>query len=197
MVVNLVLKSMDKYRLAFYTVIIAKIVLSGLFSSGYVSDNFIIFVNWFIQNFQNPWQYFYQNKLGVSFNYPPLMLLVLTPFVWIIDVLAIENVFARNVIFKAPYLMADISILLLLNRLYPEKTRAFFILYFLSPIVIFSTYIISFFDIIPTAICFASMYFLSKQQFKISALFYALAILTKTLILTFSQGPHSTHASKK
>jgi uridine kinase len=183
MIVNFQLNLKDRYKIAFLLVVILKIVISGLFSSGYVNDNFVIFIQWFNYNLGNPWQYFYLNNLGVSFNYPPLMLFILSPFVWLIDILGISSVFLQNIIFKLPYLASDIAILLLLNRLYPEKRKVLFVLYFLSPIVIFSTYVLSLLDIIPTAMLFGSIYYLSKQRFKTSAVFYAFAILIKTHLL--------------
>ena len=100
----------NKFLLISIFAILLKILLAGFFSSDYQEKIFIPFVDYFVNNFENPWQYFYQENREVAFPYPPFMLYILSPFKFIINSLDIHNIFLKNLIFKIPSLALDIAI---------------------------------------------------------------------------------------
>ena len=173
----------NKFLLITIFTVLLKIVLAGFFSSDYQEKIFIPFVDYFINNFENPWQYFYQENREVAFPYPPLMLYILFPFKFIINSLDIYNIFLKNLIFKIPSLLLDITIFACLLKLFPHKKFEVFIIYFLSPIILYSIYVNSQLDLIPIAFLFFAFYLLIKNKFHLSAISMSIAMLCKSNVL--------------
>ena len=55
------------------TILIVKIILMGLFSSEYQDKLFFPFINHFVLNGGDPWNWVYTNNLNYEFPYHPLM----------------------------------------------------------------------------------------------------------------------------
>lgn len=92
----------------------------------------------------------------------------------------IGTIFGDNEsIIKIPLLLADLAILFFLVKIFPHKKQKLILFYFLNPIIIYSIYIHSQLDIIPTALLFGSVYFLLLDKIKISSIFFGLALSTK------------------
>ncbi len=159
--------------------IIGKIILLSLFSSDYQNKLFIPFVRHFITHFDNPWNYFYQNQLGVEFPYHPLMLYILSFFYLPVSLFSIDSVIIQNLIFKLPILLSDIAITIVLYRLFPTKLKSIILFYFISPIILYSSYVHSQLDIIPTALLLISIYLLIKNRLFLSSILIGLALSTK------------------
>ncbi|WP_193311050.1 uridine kinase [Poseidonibacter ostreae] len=109
-----------------------------------------------------------------SFPYHGLMLFLLAPFALLGEIIGMGEI-----LIKIPLLISDVGILFVLLKLFPHKEKNIYMYYFLNPIILYSTYIHSQLDIIPTALLFASVYFLALQRLKISALFLGFALATK------------------
>lgn len=169
-------------RVTFYIVGL-KLILTSFFSSDYQDKLFIPFVEHFLSNLDNPWQYYYQNPVGVEFPYHPLMLYILTICYAPLYFLMEDPGFIANIFFKLPVLLADLLIFKLLQKTFPGKIREIVIFYFASPIIIYASYIHSQLDLIPTAVLFLSIYLLTKNQFLKAALFFGLALSIKLHVL--------------
>ncbi len=166
---------------SFAFVVLAKIILMVLFSSGYMVALFIPFVQHFIGHFDNTWDFFYQTTIQRDqFPYQPLMLYLLGFFCLPLKVLGFENLYLVNFFMKLPTLLSDILIAWLLVRMFPTRVDRVFWYYFLSPIILYACYIHSQLDLIPTAILFAALYYLRKQDAFKSALLTGLALATKS-----------------
>lgn len=151
-----------------------KILLIFSFSSEYSRDLFYPFlISWSFENI-NPWESFYEKNLLDFFPYHGLMLLLLAPFAFL-D----ELVWGGAYLIKIPLLIADLGILFTLLKLFPHKENNIYLYYFFNPIVIYSIYIHSQLDIIPTALLFISIYYLTLQKLRASSLFFGLALATK------------------
>ncbi|MDC1455983.1 hypothetical protein N8351_00280 [Flavobacteriaceae bacterium] len=161
-----------------------KIILLSLFSSEYSESLFIPFVKIFIEGNLNPWQYYFENGLNSdAFPYHPLMLYLLTPSMFLIKFFSIENIIISNLIFKLPLFVADLVILFTFLRLFPLKKKKVFLYYFCNPIIIYAIYIHSQLDIIPMALLFVGIYFLTLDKLKLSSLLIGLALVAKLHIL--------------
>ena len=172
---------MKKY---FYIVVSFKILLLAIFSSGYKDELFTPFLIHFIENNDNPWQYFYESKLNLdSFPYHTLMLYILTPFVALINLLELDNILMTNLIFKLPLFISDLFIYGALINLFPTKRKKVFLFYFCSPIIIYAIYIHSQLDIIPMALLFLGILELTNNRLKISAILIGAALATKFHVL--------------
>ena len=167
----------------FYACLATKILVSLFFSSGYKEIFFMPFLEHFIQNGGNPWNYFYINPVNVEFPYHPLMLYILSFFTYIPITLFDSHWFLTNAFFKLPLILADLTIFWMLIKLFPDNKKDAFLYYFLSPIIIFSTYMHSQLDIIPTAFLFASIYFIYKKKWTVSSIIFSFGLLTKLHII--------------
>lgn len=171
------------YFYPFMAILAAKLIVAGLFSSDYQDKLFIPFTTYFINTLQNPWEHFYRDASGVSFPYQPLMLYIFSPFAWLISAGGIQNVFLVNLIFKLPLIVADYAIFYLMTLFLPGKLRYIILLYLLSPIVLYATYIHAQFDLIPTALLFASVYFVTRSRIGLAGALFGCALLTKIHVL--------------
>ena len=156
------------------SIIFLKILLLVVFTSEYNLYLFKPFVDTFLVDAYNPWQYYVESNKNIdSFPYHGLMLYILAPFAFIGKLIGIET------LIKLPLFFADLSILYILLKLFPHKEQNIYIFYFLNPVLIYAIYIHSQLDIIPTALLFLSVYFLTLEKIRISALFLGMALATK------------------
>lgn len=174
------LKTLNKNKLIILLLFV-KVIILALFTSGYKEELFVPFVKYFLENLKNPWEYYYTNQLENPFPYPAGMLYILTFFQLLSQLIPID--FVKNFIFKLPILISDITILIYLRKLFPEKTKEVLLFYFASPIIIYSGYIHSQLDLIPTAILLVSMYYLVKDRTFLAAILFGLAISTKSHVI--------------
>ncbi len=158
----------------FVNAIILKIILAFLFSSQYSSELFLPFLNSASLVNWNPWQLYYEKGILDAFPYHGVMFLLLVPFAFLGELLG-----SSGFLIKLPLIIADLSILIVLLKLLRNYENRVLFYYFLNPIIIYGTYIHSQLDIIPTALLFASIYFLTVQKIRISSVFFGLAIVTK------------------
>lgn len=162
----------------FISALLFKLVLISLFSSQYSSELFFPFLSSMSLENLNPWQSHYERGLLDSFPYHGLMLLLLVPFAFLGDLIG-----ADDTLLKVPLLIADLAILFVLLKIFVIKHNRVYFFYFLNPIVIYSTYIHSQLDIIPTALMFISVYFLTLKKIRTSALFFGFALATKIHVI--------------
>ena len=169
-------------------VFIVKIVLMGAFSSDYQNNLFMRFVNGFIQqlaagNVVNPYEYFRQEPS--LFPYPPVMLAV-ESVGGFLSLLFGGNLYLSNLFFKLPNLFFDCLGMYYLMRMFPGKRKYIAILYFASPIIIYSAYMHGQLDIIPTTFLIGAIAYLTSPGLRSnnkSILFLAAAIACKFHIL--------------
>lgn len=154
-----------------------KIALSFLFAGKFLKEAFIPFVTYFFQSgFSNPYEFFYSAGAAEAFPYPPFMLYFL----------GFLGGFASNLspfFIRIPLLLADIGILLVLSRLLKGKATKILKYYWLSPVLIYITYIHGQLDVVPIAFLLVSSYFLFKKKNILSALVLGLGIAAKTNLI--------------
>ncbi|MCS7004958.1 MAG: zeta toxin family protein [Cytophagales bacterium] len=163
---------------------IFKILLSTSFASTYLTELFIPFVNYFISSgFENPYTHFYEIGQTEKFPYPAMMLYALVGARSLIP-FSLESLSVLDlVLYRIPLLAADFVILIILLRWLSTQRIWVFILYWLSPIIVYINYLHGQLDIIPTAFLFISLYFLFKHYISASIIFLTLGISSKTHLL--------------
>lgn len=148
---------------------------------------FIPFVNVFLHQGVNPYEYYYQNELLSSFPYPPLMLLIESVGSALLTLLQPASVFFKNFLFKLPLLVFDVLGFAVLRKISEKRVKYVLVLYFLSPINLYATFMHGQLDIIPTVFLLIAVYFLiqgrSIQNLMCFAVFLAMALGTKLHIL--------------
>lgn len=167
----------------FLTIFIVKIIIMGLFSSEYQDKLFYPFINHFVSNGGDPWNWVYINKLHYEFPYHPLMLYFFSIGTVLIKFLHVDNIFIHNVLFKLPTLFADVAIYILLLKTFKNKPINILIFYFLSPIILYASYMHSQLDLLPVAFLFWSVYFLKKNKYYKASLALGMATCIKMNIL--------------
>lgn len=182
---------LHNFHLFIIGITILKIILMGLFSSDYQNKMFMPFVNHFVSSFSegyiNPYEYYYVNNLIPSFPYPPLMLLIESIGGVCVNVFSSASLIIRNIIFKLPNLFFDFWGLYYLMKLFPQRRKYVGVLYFASPIIIYSTYMHGQLDIIPTIFLLGAIYYLTENKIEYKDLKFIVmlsaALLTKLHIL--------------
>lgn len=157
-------KNYQKYlKAAILVGVLFKLLLMGLFSSDYQDQMFIPFVDLFLHG-ENPYQVYYDNGLLPSFPYPPVMLLVECIGGVFVTFISGMPVFLRNLIFKLPILFADLLGLYFLFCISRDKRKYILALYFLSPIILYASYMHGQLDLIPTVFLVGAVYYLSEMN---------------------------------
>ena len=180
-----ILTSIDKYKKQYLIVFLfLKIITLSLFSSEFSSGLFLPFVQIFINEGVNPWQYYFENNLNLdSFPYHGFMLYTFSIPVFIIHLFSIENEVLINFLFKTPLLLADIGIFAVLTTLYKRHYNKILLFYFLNPVIFYAIYVHSQLDIIPMVLLMASLLFLRKDKLWPFSIFLGLALAAKLHIL--------------
>lgn len=156
-------KNYQKYlRASILVGVLFKLLLMGLFSSDYQDRMFIPFVNCFLGG-KNPYQVYYDNALLPSFPYPPVMLLMECIGGVFVTFFGGMPLFLRNLIFKLPLLFVDLLGLYFLLRLSRDKRKYILVLYFLSPIILYASYMHGQLDLIPTVFLLGAVYYLTQM----------------------------------
>ena len=162
---------------AIVVIFFIKLLIALFFTSDFKQLLFVPFVEHFILNLDNSYQYFLNS--AVEFPYPPAMLYILSffhmPYVLIFD----NNILLENLFFKIPIFIADFTILYLLFYLFPSNKKNTILFYFLNPIILYSSYIHSQLDIIPMAFVFSSIVLLLRNKYIFSSIMIGLAISIK------------------
>ncbi|MDE6846946.1 MAG: uridine kinase [Lachnospiraceae bacterium] len=149
-------------KTAVVATVLFKLLLMGLFSSDYQDMMFIPFVKCFLSG-ENPYQYYYDNRLLSSFPYPPVMLFIECIGGILVNLGGTLPVFCRNLFFKLPLLIMDLLGLYYLMRISKSKRKYILVLYFLSPIVLYSSCMHGQLDMIPTVFLIGAIYYLTEM----------------------------------
>lgn len=166
---------------SFAIVVGLKVILMAVFSSGYLNDLFVPFVRHFVENFDNPWDFFFQStSQRDQFPYPPLMLYLEGMACLPLKLLGWHHHVLVNFFMKLPTLVADCVIARLLIAMFPTRINKVFWFYFLSPVIFYACYMHSQLDLIPTAILFSAAFMLRRHSSARSAILMGLALATKT-----------------
>lgn len=167
----------------FILIAIVKIVALGVFSSDFSTLLFQPFLKQFIAGELNPWQFYFENDLGIdAFPYHGLMLIMHSLPALIIDLFSLNGFFG-NLVFKLPLYLADLLLFRTIIKMFPTARNEVVIFYFLNPIVFYAIYVHSQLDIIPTALLVYSIYLLIKDRVLLSSMILGLALATKFHVL--------------
>lgn len=156
----------QRFHIFIFAVIFVKVALMGLFSSDYQNVMFMRFVHGFLgQLFDgrlvNPYEFFRDEPR--LFPYPPLMLAV-ECLGGIPSLFAYSDIFLRNFFFKLPLLLFDCLGMRFLMQMFSERRKYVAILYFSSPIILYSTYMHGQLDIIPTVFLLGAVKCLTAKE---------------------------------
>jgi uridine kinase len=171
------------YRLVERGSFLLKLGLLGLFSSDVSSLLFQPFLSTFVEGNLNPWDYYLEKNLNIdAFPYHGLMLLLHVVPALILKIVP-DIIFLKSFVFKLPLLLSDLLLYITLLKMFPNARKKVIIYYFLNPIIIYSIYIHSQLDIIPTTFLLVSIFVMNKRLVLKSAVLFGLALSTKIHVL--------------
>jgi uridine kinase len=150
-----------------------------------MSSYFYPFLSFFVESgFSNPYTFFLESDNKEAFPYPAGMLFLLAIPQIISSFFDLNQAFAIGVL-KIPLLLADLGILLIVSQWVLNKKHIiyFLILYWLSPVTIFISYIHGQLDVIPIFFLIVSLNLLFKKKYLGSAALIGFSLATKTMIL--------------
>ena len=141
------------------------------------SEFYVPFLNVSLTNFSlDPWrQWILQGGNPLSFPYGYSAWLILAPLTALAKILHLPLYYG----YGFSLLLIDLSLLFFLKNLLPTRERLVILTYWLSPIVIFATYIVGLNDLIPVFLLFLSLFFINEKSWKTAGLFLAASISAK------------------
>lgn len=173
-------------------VVVIKLFLIVFFTSDYQLKLFIPFIqNGLLHTGASAYNFTTDNLSVSPFPYPPVMLLVMQISGILDQIIPINQLWVQNIIYKIPLLIFDVFGLFGLFVLFPKKKRDIVILFFMSPIITYATYMHGQLDIIPIVFLIWSTVFLlvrferipRRSALLISAFIFALATMSKSSVL--------------
>lgn len=114
-----------------------------------------------------------------AFPYGYVMWLAFVPALLVTGLLGLPSEFA----YIATIFLADVGLLVTLFKLVPSKPNFVLAVYWLSPVVIFTSYALGFNDLIPASLLLLAILFLRRNQVFISTAFLVLSISAKLSML--------------
>ena len=178
-------KKINRFKFFIINLIILKILLLAFFSSDYQNILFMKFIGGFISelrqgNIINPYKLYYKEL--TLFPYPPVMFLIELTGGFFSSISS--NLIITNILFKIPNLIFDLLGFYFLIKMFPNKRKYIGILYFSSPIILYSTYMHGQLDIIPTVLLLGSLYYLTiRRNHNIFIIFSICSLASKLHIL--------------
>ena len=169
---------------AFWIGLAIKVVAASLFGSHFVTRWFGPFVAEFVQTGHDPWAVFLARGEPQAFPYGPAMLLGLAAS-WVPGrILGLDpSSHAGLLLLRLPLLAADFTICVLLKRWLKLRARDIVLTYWLSPIVLYATYIHGQLDLLPTALLCLALYLVFERRVIVAAVVFGAALATKGHLL--------------
>ena len=175
---------LNKKNFIFSFSILIKFLAVFLILPGIQDEWFIGFIRESIQNPSlDPWSNYLSNSGDIlAFPYGPIMYLLFIPFSLLFLILGIPfgiEEYSIGIGFRLTILIFDFIGYYLLSKLLVNKEKEIILFYWISPLIFYVSYIYGQLDIVPTTILIIAYYFLYKNKFKLSGIFFGLSIAAK------------------
>ncbi|HKP56532.1 MAG TPA: glycosyltransferase 87 family protein [Polyangiales bacterium] len=169
----------------FWAGCLLKLGLAVSFGSHFATRWFAPFAYTFVHSrFQDPWAAFLAAGEPMAFPYGPGMLAIVSlPFAPALlhsfDPASHLGLF----LLRVPLFLADLAICLLLMRWLRLHARDAIVWYWLSPIVLYATYIHGQLDLIPTALLCMALFLVFARRTRLAGVVFGFALATKLHLL--------------
>lgn len=172
----------------FWSVLILKLMLGTIFGSDVLVKGFVPFINYYVNSgLSNPYDFFIAIGNTTAFPYPSVMLWLsgLPAFVSGLFYSGNYTVVSQVhlLLTRIPLIIADITILLVLQSMLKVKDKQVLYYYWCSPILIYISYIHGQLDAIPIALLFVSLYLLFRNRLFWAFMVLGLGLAAKTNII--------------
>lgn len=165
----------------FWVGVVAKLACGLLFGSHFATRWFSPFAYEFVHGrFANPWEAFLARGEPMAFPYGPGMLLPLS----VAYLPALFTSFDPSghvglLLLRLPLFAADLVVCVLLMRWARMHAKDVVVAYWLSPIVLYSTYVHGQLDLLPTALLCVALFLMFTRRRLAAAIVFGVALATK------------------
>ncbi len=165
----------------FWVGVVLKLACALLFGSHFATRWFSPFVYEFVHgHFANPWETFLARGEPMAFPYGPGMLFLLSiPYLPAAVVSFDPSGHVGLLLLRLPLFAADLVVCVLLMRWARMHAKDVVVAYWLSPIVLYSTYIHGQLDLLPTALLCVALFLMFTRRRVAAAIVFGLALATK------------------
>ncbi|HVZ32804.1 MAG TPA: glycosyltransferase family 87 protein, partial [Polyangiaceae bacterium] len=162
-----------------------KLIPAALLGSHFATRWFAPFAYEFVRgHFANPWNTFLERGEPMAFPYGPGMLaLVSLPFAPALALSFDPSSHLGLFLLRLPVFAADLTICVLLMRWLRLHARDAIAWYWLSPIVLYATYVHGQLDLIPTALLCLALFSMFAQRTRVAGFVFGFALATKLHLL--------------
>jgi uridine kinase len=131
----------------------------------------------------DPWLAWIEREgKSFEFSHEIVISLLFIPLIFAANLIGVPSLYAYNLTLLA----ADFCLLLVLNRLIPDRQGYLLIAYWLSPIIIFASYVLGLNALIPVLLLMLSIFFIKKVKLGLTGFFVASAISTNlSMVVAF------------
>ena len=169
----------------FWVGVALKVGCALLFGSHFATRWFAPFVYQFVHgHFADPWSAALAHGEPLAFPYGPGMLVILSTS-WLPALFTSFDPASHLglLLLRLPLLAADLVICLVLLRWARTHVHDVIVAYWMSPVVLYATYIHGQLDLVPTALLCAALFLMFAQRVKSAALVFGIALATKGHLL--------------
>ena len=182
----LIWQQLTQHKVLFYVGLVIKVVLGVLLASNYMVQLFVPFMQYTVSNgFSQSYNYYYTIGNEAIFPYPLLMQVVLSVPLFLIQLVSNGklSIFTCIIGIRLVLLLADITILYVLLQWLKSYSKQVLLIYWLSPLLIYITYVHGQLDVLPIALLMVSLYYLGKHKVITAFVILACAIGCKTSVV--------------
>lgn len=161
-----------------------KLLMGATLASSFYAELFIPFVNQFVSSgLADPYQHWMEAGRPEMFPYPALMLYILALPRMLLGFLFQDGAavgWLDLLVMRLPLIVADLLLLIILNSWIRRQETKLLVLFWLSPVLLYISYIHGQLDIIPVTLLFLSLYYQFKDKLWMASLVLGLCLATKT-----------------
>jgi len=182
---NKIIKKLNN-KMTMRSLIVIAILIKGFIGIIWVDRGQVDAIFDFVGKFTlttSPWTVYFENGDLSAFPYPALMLylykFVQLPIALMGDLPSV----VKNALYILPLIAADLGCLLILNRMFPNKSFKILYFYFLSPVVVYATFYLGHLDLIALFFMLLALYYLQKRNYLLMAVSLGLGFSVKLPML--------------
>jgi uridine kinase len=167
----------------FWLGLAVRVALLTMVTAPPVQDWYIPFLQSSIEYWSlDPWaSWLNHSGSPLAFPYGYAMWLFFSPWIVLAKLTHLPIIYGYGL----AVITADLIVLWVLNKLFPNKFNSLLGIYWLSPIILIATYALGYNDLVPISFLFLSIYFLKCHRFLFSAFLLVTAISAKlSMIIT-------------
>lgn len=176
------------YKYLFWAGVLVKLILGTTLVGDYMYQLFVPFIKYASTSYVTPaYNYYALQGQGNAFPYPTAMATLLCVPRWLAGLVGMPytqyTTMLDLVLIRAVLFVADVAILAVLLQWLQKHAKQVLIYFWLSPILLYITYIHGQLDVLPIALLIVSIYYMARHKCITASILLAVAMGCKSSIL--------------